>query len=457
MGSHTGDTHTPDMATCTALNAMELACQMDKLKISLRRRDKQQLAASEKVTEEFMGLNLPVYGEVLDLCAGASDGMVSATIQCKGYINVDALDEDMPTLRKLEEKQLYRNYIWREVAGIGSTGLREESYDVVITAGGFSTEAISPHNITEVLRILKPDGYLLWTMKTSQADNSTEFGLFEQNLQSLVKTDKCGIVKQEVFHDPYTHTTGEFYLVRRLAGRFPDYLDRPTAPELSSRIEATLIDGGDPTSFYDAWSDKYEDDLVIVGNYTGYIKCAEAFLKLGLNHQVSILDLAAGTGLLGRELTSQGYTNIDGLDRSLGMLGQARKQQIYKNYIHASVDGLGTIPVNNDSYDVLVSSNGFAPGQIYPSAMPELLRVVRPGGYILIAMKDGYNTQSQRFAMMRKPLSHHWAVGSPHSPHHSPLHSPQLPRRNMCASCHSCRVSTSCHIRGVSITCHMCQ
>ena len=30
-------------------------------------------------------------------------------------------------------------------------------------------------------------------------------------------------------------------------------------------------------------------------------------------------------GLLGRELTSQGYVNIDGLDKSLGMLGQVRQ------------------------------------------------------------------------------------------------------------------------------------
>ena len=66
-------------------------------------------------------------------------------------------------------------------------------------------------------------------------------------------------------------------------------------------------------------------------------------------------------GLLGRELASQGYVMIDGLDKSLGMLGQARKQNIYKNYIHASVDGLGTIPVNNDSYDVIVCSNGLVP------------------------------------------------------------------------------------------------
>ena len=41
--------------------------------------------------------------------------------------------------------------------------------------------------------------------------------------------------------------------------RFPDYLDRPTAPELSEQIEASLVDGADATPFYDSWSDKWDD------------------------------------------------------------------------------------------------------------------------------------------------------------------------------------------------------
>jgi len=442
----------------TALTADQLSRQLKALKLELKEsHHAKELASAEKVCNEFLNLQLPVESEVLDLCAGS--GIVSATIQARGYINIDALDEDMPTLRKLQSKKLYRNYIWREVSGIGSTGIREESYDVVITAGGFSSTAMSPNDITEVLRILKPDGYMIWTMKTAQEEHATEFGLFEQNLAGFVKTGKCQIVKHENFNDSRSNSKGEFYLVKRLAGRFPDYLDRPTPVELQKQIEETLVDNVDPSNtvkFYDAWSEKYCDDMVVIGNYNGYIKCAEAFLKLGLNHNVSILDLAAGTGLLGREISSHGYTTIDGLDSSLGMLGKARMQDIYKNYIHASVEYLGSIPVNDASYDAIVCSNGFAPGQIYPSALHELLRVLRPGGYILITMKEGFQVQSQRFAMMdtmindlvqqkkieltigpvvfknfmlnndgrfymlRKPTSHSWAVGSPNSPMHSP-------------------------------------
>ena len=80
-------------------------------------------------------------------------------------------------------------------------------------------------------------------------------------------------------------------MVKRLAGQFPDYLDRPTPRELQEQIEQMLVDDADPgdtVKFYDDWSEKYDDDLVVVGHYNGYVKCAEAFLKLGLDHQVGI-------------------------------------------------------------------------------------------------------------------------------------------------------------------------
>ena len=44
-------------------------------------------------------------------------------------------------------------------------------------------------------------------------------------------------------------------------------------------------------------------------------------------------------------------------------------------------------------------ASGFAPGRITPSAFPELLRVLRPGGYILWTMRDGYGASDPEFAL----------------------------------------------------------
>ena len=53
----------------------------------------------------------------------------------------------------------------------------------------------------------------------------------------------------------------------------------------------------------------------------------------------------------------------------------------------------------SESYDVILMSGGFAPGKILPSAFTELLRVLRPGGYILWTMKDGYGATDPDFAL----------------------------------------------------------
>jgi hypothetical protein len=70
-------------------------------------------------------------------------------------------------------------------------------------------------------------------------------------------------------------------------------------------------------------------------------------------------------------VVTHGYENV-------GMLGQARQQRIYRDYI--MVEGLESIPINDSTYNVVMSSNGFAPDQIYPSAVPEIVRVGRGRG-----------------------------------------------------------------------------
>jgi ubiquinone/menaquinone biosynthesis C-methylase UbiE len=451
----------------SSLTAAELVDQLRALEIDIKERHKHGLQGVEKVTKEFLDLRLPVASEILDLAADS--GIVSARIQTRGYVNVDALDEDKNTIDRLRMLRLYRNYICRSVHGINSTGLREESYDVIITAGGFAHDAINPNDINELLRILKEGGLLLWTQHTAQDEGTSEFGLFEGNLRNLERDGQCIVMKAERFEDFRSGTEGVFYMVKRCPKNLPDFAMKDLPTEFNDQITKIMVDDSSPHNnikFYDQWSDRYDADLVMVGNYTGHTKCVDAFLKLGLDRNTYILDLAAGTGLLGAEVTKHGYVMVDALDASLGMLGQARKQNIYKNYIHASVDDIGSIPVNNESYDVILSSSGFAPGQIYPSAFPELLRIMRPGGYLLWTMRDGYQHTSQRFAMldesindlvhngfaelivgpvvfhnfllehsgrfyiMRKPAKHHWALGTPlASPQNSPRSSPRMARK----------------------------
>ena len=120
---------------------------------------------------------------------------------CSGYVNIDALDGDLPTLRRLQALRLYRNYISRPVEGILSTGLKEETYDVIITAGGFASDAINPLDVTEMLRILRPGGHLLWTMKTVSDEKTAEFKSFDANLNGLGRAGriKVGLSQSGLF------------------------------------------------------------------------------------------------------------------------------------------------------------------------------------------------------------------------------------------------------------------
>jgi len=358
----------------------------------------------EKLVEEFYKMKVPLGSEILDVACGS--GILSCYLQAKGYSKIDAIDQDFETINDLKKLHLYRNYIHREVRGMRTTGLESNVYDVVITAGGFAKDAINPQDITELLRILRPQGHLLWTMRAAQEERCAEFGLLAANLLSMEKCGQIKIIRHEQY-DTNGKDEGEFYLIKRLPGALPYFAEQRVSNDLKEQIFSILMDHTEPEKrirFYDEWSDKYEEDLVLVGNYSGHTKCVEAFLKLGLNRSVSILDLACGTGLLGEEIASVGYVNLDGLDSSMQMLNQARIKNIFKMHIFASLSGLGSLPLVDDVYDVVMSSNGFAPGQIYPDSIEEIFRILKPGGYLIFTMRDGLSEASPRFGMFENEL-----------------------------------------------------
>lgn len=97
------------------------------------------------------------------------------------------------------------------------------------------------------------------------------------------------------------------------------------------------------------------------------------------NSELRIIDVGAGTGLLGVELFKQGFTNVDALDISQGMLNEAKKKNCYRRCICAPLSDQRTPGIETSEYDALVCVGTLIYGHVGPTAFEEIIRMVRNG------------------------------------------------------------------------------
>eukprot|EP00058_Branchiostoma_floridae_P004263 XP_002589751.1 hypothetical protein BRAFLDRAFT_97801 [Branchiostoma floridae] len=88
-------------------------------------------------------------------------------------------------------------------------------------------------------------------------------------------------------------------------------------------------------------------------------------------------------------LVQLGFTDIDGVDGSQDMLNLAERKQIYNRLICDFV-GPNRLDIENDTYDAIACAGGFAPSHLKEDCLPELIRVVKPGGFIVITFREEY-------------------------------------------------------------------
>ncbi|KAJ6650044.1 Methyltransferase-like protein 27 [Pseudolycoriella hygida] len=135
---------------------------------------------------------------------------------------------------------------------------------------------------------------------------------------------------------------------------------------------------------HNSWNaEDYEKKLKAM-NYNGPKLVAEQFDALGIPNDSKIMDLAAGTGLVGSALKDLGYTNIDALDGSVEMLVAAKERQCYQNIIAHFIERDTKLPVDDHSYDHIIMSGALC--HIDFENLPQIISICRPGGIICWAI-----------------------------------------------------------------------
>ncbi|HTV68944.1 MAG TPA: class I SAM-dependent methyltransferase [Rhizobiaceae bacterium] len=138
-------------------------------------------------------------------------------------------------------------------------------------------------------------------------------------------------------------------------------------------------------ALYDGWASTYDADMAANG-YRHPTICLALIARHVPRGAAPLLDAGAGTGLIGEWLSITGYPEVEALDISEGMLRVAAKKKVYST-LHTLALG-GPLPFKDEYFAGIVSAGVFTTGHVGAEALPELIRICRKGGAIVLTVKN---------------------------------------------------------------------
>lgn len=136
---------------------------------------------------------------------------------------------------------------------------------------------------------------------------------------------------------------------------------------------------------YDRIASAYDGELVDGMGYRSHRAVAEVAREL-LPRDARILDVGAGTGLLGQALAEAGFSRLDGLDLSPGMLEEARRKGVYGELREGALGE--ALAYATGGYDGIVASGVLTTGHAPAASLDELVRITRPGGLVIFTLRS---------------------------------------------------------------------
>jgi SAM-dependent methyltransferase len=152
---------------------------------------------------------------------------------------------------------------------------------------------------------------------------------------------------------------------------------------------------------YDSWAESYDADMA----QTGYRHPAIGMALLARHlprGATPILDAGVGTGLTGALLAILGWPEAWGIDISEGMLRVAARKQAYARLERAVLGE--ALPFFDAQFAAVISTGVFTTGHVGAEALPELVRITRPGGVLVLTVKDTLWTGGFEAALAAQPL-----------------------------------------------------
>ena len=144
----------------------------------------------------------------------------------------------------------------------------------------------------------------------------------------------------------------------------------------------------DSINLYKKWAQTYDEDFAVNSDYLSPQKISNFFLKHSKDTDTPILDVGAGTGLVGKYLSVKSKKEIVGIDISSEMLHQAKLKECYSSLIEADITK--KIPLKENSFGAVISAGTFTHGHVGPEAFDELLRITRPGGLFVLSINSKF-------------------------------------------------------------------
>ncbi|NER51006.1 MAG: methyltransferase domain-containing protein [Symploca sp. SIO1A3] len=135
---------------------------------------------SPQKTAETLLKYVPKSAQILD--AGTGTGIAGQILHQNGYRKLVAIDISSEMLNKARQKDVY-SQLYQQVLG-EPLDFSSNSFDAIISVGVFTYNHAPSNAFDELIRITKPEGYIIFTMRPDFYESSQDFQAKMTELES---------------------------------------------------------------------------------------------------------------------------------------------------------------------------------------------------------------------------------------------------------------------------------